>query len=87
MQMMSSVLSAVKQPLLVARLHSRSSRPLRCCAHGARVQVAVPTACNLGESPSWDGAAQKLLFVDINEKTIFIWDGSSTGRSPANFAI
>lgn len=40
----------------------------------------VASACDLGESPSWDGAAQKLLFVDINGKTIYIWDGSSTGE-------
>jgi len=44
------------------------------------LQLVTPSACNLGESPSWDGAAQKLLFVDINGMTIYIWDNCSTGE-------
>lgn len=34
--------------------------------------------CDLGESPSWDGVANKLLSVDAYKNKIFIYDGINT---------
>lgn len=44
------------------------------------VQLFCDLGCDLGESPSWDGKAQKLLSVDINHKRIYICD--ATGSDP-----
>lgn len=42
-------------------------------------QVASSTAYELGESPVWDAARGRVLWVDINEGTVFT--GSLSGRS------
>ncbi|HVU77624.1 MAG TPA: SMP-30/gluconolactonase/LRE family protein [Gaiellaceae bacterium] len=41
------------------------------------VEVCIDVRCELGEGPRWDAATGTLLFVDIERRTMFRWDGSS----------
>ena len=49
-------------------------------------QLVADCACDLGESPSWDEQSNKLLSVDINGKSIYVWDGKDLGALNAQDA-
>lgn len=41
------------------------------------VGACIDVRCLLGEGPRWDAATGTLLFVDIEGRTLYRWDGSS----------
>ena len=48
-------------------------------------ELAVKLECNVGEGPFWDGAEQKLYFVDIVNKQIKIYSPSTTSVETVQF--
>jgi sugar lactone lactonase YvrE len=43
----------------------------------ARVDVAIPAGAQLGEGPRWEASTGRLLWVDIEGRTIHVWDSRS----------